>query len=71
MAPTATVPLSAEQPAPGPHPSYIQVAKPFIFEQKVVNQMLAFGSNPQREDTYRLDGVQWIDDVRQALQLLV
>lgn len=69
MAPVQSGTQAAEQPPQGPHPSYIQVAKPFVFEQKIVNQMLASGSNPQREDTYRLDGVQWIDDVRKALQL--
>lgn len=53
----------------GPHPSYIQVAKPFVFEQKVQSQIIATGANPQREDDYRLKGVQWIDDVRRALQL--
>jgi hypothetical protein len=56
---------------PGPHPSYIQVAKPFIFEQKVQSQIIATGANPAREDAYRLQGVQWIDEVRRALQLSV
>jgi CTD kinase subunit beta len=68
MAPAA-ITLAAEQP--GPHPSYIQVAKPFIFEQKVQGQMIATGANPAREDNYRLQGIQWIDEVRRALQLLV
>ena len=66
-------PAAAPAPieAPGPHPSYIQVAKPFVFEQKVQSQIIATGANPQREDDYRLRGVQWIDDVRRALQLYV
>ncbi|KFY31362.1 hypothetical protein V494_07966, partial [Pseudogymnoascus sp. VKM F-4513 (FW-928)] len=55
----------------GPHPSYIQVAKPFVFEQKIQGQIIATGANPQREDTFRLQGVQWIDDTRRALQLPV
>ncbi len=62
---------AAPAEAPGPHPSYIQVAKPFIFEQKVQSSVIATGANPQREDNYRLQGVQWIDDVRRALQLPV
>lgn len=66
MAP-ATVISTADQP--GPHPSYIQVAKPFLFEQKVQGQIIATGANPAREDSFRLQGVQWIDDVRRALQL--
>jgi CTD kinase subunit beta len=68
MAPAA-VAVTTEQP--GPHPSYIQVAKPFIFEQKIQGQIIATGANPQREDTFRLQGVQWIDDTRRALQLSV
>lgn len=55
----------------GPHPSYIHVAKPFVFEQKIQGQIIATGANPQREDTFRLQGVQWIDDTRRALQLYV
>lgn len=67
MAP-AEVPYSHKL---GPHPSYIQVAKPFVFEQKIQAQIIATGANPQREDTFRLQGVQWIDDTRRALQLYV
>jgi CTD kinase subunit beta len=54
---------------PGPHPSYIQVAKPFLFHQQLQSNLVAIGTNPSREDTYRLSGVQWINDVRTALQL--
>lgn len=70
MAPAAT---SAAPPAapeqPGPHPSYIQVAKPYVFQQQLQGQLVALGANPSREDSFRLQGVQWIDDVRTALQL--
>jgi hypothetical protein len=68
MAPATVVPPADP---PGPHPSYIQVAKPFIFEQKVQGQIIATGANPAREDNFRLQGVQWIDEVRRALQLSV
>jgi hypothetical protein len=68
MAPATAVPPADP---PGPHPSYIQVAKPFLFEQKVQSQIIATGANPAREDTFRLQGVQWIDEVRRALQLSV
>lgn len=63
------VPVTPAAEQTGPHPSYIHVARPFIFEQKIQNQIIASGTNPQREDIYRLQGVQWIDDVRRALQL--
>jgi hypothetical protein len=84
MAPTQTLPLqtsssgrasdpsaSANGPAGpvGPHPSFINVAKRFIFQQQIQNKMVALGNNPTREDNYRLQGVQWINDVRQALSL--
>lgn len=68
--PPHAVPAPESSP-PGPHPSYIQVAKPFVFEQKVQSQIIATGANPAREDSFRLQGVQWIDDVRKALQLSV
>jgi CTD kinase subunit beta len=55
----------------GPHPSYIQVAKPYVFQQQLQGQLVAMGANPLREDTFRLQGVQWINDVRIALQLPV
>lgn len=68
MPPTPT-PESA--PVTGPHPSYIQVAKPYVFQQQLQGQLVAMGANPLREDTFRLQGVQWINDVRIALQLPV
>lgn len=68
MAPVPNPP-QIDQPRPGPHPSHVQVAKPFIFEQKIQSQILVSGSNPQAEDNYRLDGVNWINSVRRALQL--
>ncbi|EKD19622.1 uncharacterized protein L3040_002035 [Drepanopeziza brunnea f. sp. 'multigermtubi'] len=53
----------------GPHPSYIHVAQVFMFQQQLNGMMMALGTNPTREDTFRLQGVQWINDVRTALQL--
>ena len=64
MAPTTTV-----EAAPGPPPSHIEVAKPFIFQQELQSSLVGSGVNPSREDTFRLNGVQWIFDVRTALQL--
>jgi hypothetical protein len=68
----APAPTTANESAPasyGPHPSFIQVAKPFVFQQQLQGQLVAIGTNPTREDTFRLQGVQWINDVRTALQL--
>jgi CTD kinase subunit beta len=54
---------------PGPHPSFIHVAKPYLFHQQIQGQLIAIATNPTREDAFRLQGVQWISDVRTALQL--
>jgi len=56
-------------PAKGPHPSFIQVAKPYVFEQKVQECMTAINATEAKEDNIRLQGVLWIDNVRRALQL--
>jgi CTD kinase subunit beta len=70
MAPTIP---SVVEPAPnqqlGPDPSYIQVAKPYLFQQQIQERLLATGANLAREDAFRLQGVQWINDVRLVLQL--
>ena len=53
----------------GPHPSFIEVAKPFIFEQRLQECMNAIGMTEAKEDSIRLQGVAWIDSVRKSLQL--
>lgn len=55
----------------GPHPSFIQVAKPYIFEHQLHACRAAIGVSEAKEDTIRLQGVTWIDNVRKALQLYV
>ncbi|KAJ5513030.1 Glutathione S-transferase/chloride channel C-terminal [Penicillium fimorum] len=55
--------------APAIHPSFIQVANPYIFEQTVENCIEAMNVNPLRETSLRLQGVAWIDSVRRALNL--
>lgn len=67
MAPAA--PSIARDDPPGPHPSFIEVAKPYIFEQKLQDCMKIIGMNEAKEDVVRLQGVAWIDQVRKALQL--
>ena len=59
-------------PDPPPiHPSFIQVAKPYIFEQTIQQCIAAMGVNPLREESLRLQGVTWIDSVRRNLFLYV
>jgi CTD kinase subunit beta len=56
---------------PKPHPSFIQVAKPYVFEQIIQQCLATAGVDPQREDTNRVQGVNWIDNVRKSLHLYV
>ncbi|KAH7313184.1 cyclin-like protein [Rhexocercosporidium sp. MPI-PUGE-AT-0058] len=66
MAPAVVVPNPT-----GPPPSFINVSQVYLFQQQLQNQMIVTGTNPTREDNFRLQGVQWINDVRTALQLPV
>lgn len=65
----ATTSRLAENGDVGPHPSFIEVAKPFIFEQRLQGCMNAIGMTEAKEDAIRLQGVAWIDNVRRSLQL--
>lgn len=56
---------------PAIHPSFIQVAKPYIFEQTIQDSIQAIGVNPMREESLLLQGVSWIDNVRKVLHLYV
>ncbi|KAJ5364527.1 uncharacterized protein N7496_010240 [Penicillium cataractarum] len=59
-------------PNPPPiHPSFIQVARPFVFEETIQGCLDAMGVNRTREESLRLLGVAWIDNVRRALHLPV
>lgn len=62
-------PAVTEKEIVGPHASYIHVAQQYIFQQQLQGQLVAIGTNPTREDAFRLQGVQWINDVRIHLQL--
>ena len=57
------------EPPSGPHPSVIQLAKPYVFEQGLQQCRTVIGATEAKEDTLRLQGVTWIDSVRKALQL--
>ena len=70
MAPSQASPL-IENDHVGPHPSYIQIAQPYVFEQKVQECMTAAGVTEQKEDSIRIQGVAWIDSVRKAMHLSV
>ena len=53
----------------GPHPSFIQVAKPYLFEQKIQECVAATGAAEAKEVTNRMQGIAWIDSARRALHL--
>ncbi len=54
---------------PGPHPSYIQIAKPYVFDHRVQECLQAAAVTEAKEDSIRLQGVAWIDSTRKALHL--
>ena len=60
---------ATEASLPGPHPSYIQIAKPYLFDLKIKECLLLAGVTEARDDNVRLQGVAWIDSVRKALHL--
>jgi CTD kinase subunit beta len=82
MAPTS--PKSAPSTAPaasaengtsttkiGPHPGFITSSNQYSSEIKIRRMLRDNGCDPAREDNYRLQGVQLIDNVRENLQLCV
>lgn len=56
---------------PAIHPSFIKVARPYVFEQTIQDSIQALGVDPMREESMRLQGVSWIDNVRKVLHLYV
>ena len=65
----AIVSHSLDNEKVGPHPSYIELAKPYIFQFKI-NECLTKGAIPEaKDDGIRLQGVSWIDSVRKFMHL--
>ncbi|KAL9582713.1 MAG: hypothetical protein Q9212_003134 [Teloschistes hypoglaucus] len=60
---------TTEVPRQGPHPSYIQIAKPYVFESKIQECILAAGITEARDDSTRLQAVAWIDSDAAAAAL--
>lgn len=55
----------------GPHPGFISSSNQYTSELRIRRMLKDNGCDPAREDNYRLQGVQLIDNVREALQLCV
>ena len=66
---TSTVPQPPTTRRNGRMPNYVQVAKSYVFEQEIQLCLKQTGVSQAREDSIRLAGVQWIDNVRRALKL--
>ena len=68
MAPAA-ISESIENGRIGPHPSYIEIAKPYIFESRVQECLTTAGVSEAKDDSIRLQGIAWIDSVRKFMRL--
>ncbi|KAK1980716.1 C-type cyclin [Colletotrichum cereale] len=68
-----STPMPTPEPAAskGPHPGHIQVACQYTSEQRLRRMLRDNKSDPAREDNYRLQGVQLIDNVRTMLHVPV
>lgn len=58
-------------PKIGPHPGFISSSNQYTSELKLRRMLKDNGCDPARQDNYRLQGVQLLDNVRQYLQLYV
>ncbi|KAK2592731.1 RNA polymerase II C-terminal domain kinase beta subunit [Conoideocrella luteorostrata] len=58
-------------PRIGPHPGFISSSNQYSSEIKIRRMLKDNGCDPAREDNYRLQGVQLLDNVREHLQLPV
>lgn len=68
MAPGAS-PSDRDRDRVGPHPSHIEIAKPYILQSRMQKCLADINMSDAKEDAVRLQGVAWIDQVRRALQL--
>ncbi|KAG5986865.1 hypothetical protein E4U43_005323, partial [Claviceps pusilla] len=66
---TATNGITAPAVRIGPHPGFISSSNQYSSEIKIRRMLKDNGCDPAREDNYRLQGVQLIDNVREHLQL--
>ncbi|POR34028.1 CTD kinase subunit beta [Tolypocladium paradoxum] len=69
--PTANGDSAPAPPRIGPHPGFISSSNQYGSEIKLRRMLKDNGCDPAREDNYRLQGVQLIDNVREHLQLPV
>ncbi|CEJ89938.1 Putative C-type cyclin [[Torrubiella] hemipterigena] len=71
-APAAPVPAPTDtKPKIGPHPGVISSSNQYTSETRIRRMFIKNGYDPAREDNYRLQGVQLIENVREHLKLPV
>lgn len=56
-------------PAAGPHPGFVKLGQQYTFEQKLRRSLNDNSCDPAKEDSYRTQGVQLIENIRAELQL--
>ncbi|TQV92692.1 cyclin [Cordyceps javanica] len=69
--PTAPANGATTKAKVGPHPGFISSSNQYSSETRIRRMFRHNGCDPAREDNYRLQGVQLIDNVRQQLKLPV
>ncbi len=60
-----------QPPVKGPHPGHVSIASQYTLEQQLRRMQRENGCDSSREDNYRLQGIQLIENVRESLQLYV
>lgn len=70
-APAAPAANGHTAPKVGPHPGFISSSNQYSSETRIRRMFRANGCDPAREDNYRLQGVQLIENVREHLKLYV
>lgn len=53
----------------GPHPSFIEIAKAYVFQPTIQECLDAAGVSEAKDDSIRLQGVAWIDSTRKYMKL--
>jgi len=53
----------------GPHPSFIEIAKAYVFQPAIQDCLNAAGVSEAKDDSIRLQGVAWIDNTRKYIKL--
>lgn len=66
---SSTTAVAAATPKVGPHPGFISSSNQYSSEARIRRMFRNNGCDPAREDNYRLQGVQLIENVREHLKL--